>query len=261
MSESLTARIVPAGVPPHASPALPRETPDIETSSDAYAQRFAGAVGSWFLRVQEQAVLRMLAPWTAATVLEVGGGHGQMTGALVRQGCRVTVIGSDERCQARIQPFVEQGQCRFAAGNLLSLPYPRQAFDVVVSLRLLPHVQDWPRLIAELSRVARHAVVVDYPTVRSLNCLTPALFNAKRTLEGNTRPYRMFSDAEVATAFAASGFTPRARHPEFFWPMVLHRVMRQPALSALLERCSRVTGLTRWFGSPVVACFTRGRQR
>ena len=46
-----------------AVPALP----DVETASEDYARRFAGPVGEWFLRIQEQAVLRMLSPWPGAT--------------------------------------------------------------------------------------------------------------------------------------------------------------------------------------------------
>lgn len=234
-----------------------RETPDIETSSEDYARRFAGAVGAWFLRVQARAVLGMLASWPEATVLEVGGGHGQLTGDLVREGYRVTVFGSDESCQQRVKPFVDAGRCRFAAGDLLNLPYAAQAFDAVVSLRLIPHVQAWPKLIGELSRVARHAVVVDYPTVRSLNCLTPALFGAKRRVEGNTRPYLMFHDAEIERAFSVHGFRRRGRYPEFFWPMVMHRMLKRPTLSAALEAAPRVAGLTAWLGSPVVSRFVR----
>ena len=70
---------------------IERETPDIETSSDAYAQRFSGQVGAWFLRIQEQVILNMLNRWPGASILEVGGGHGQVVGALIRQGHAVTV--------------------------------------------------------------------------------------------------------------------------------------------------------------------------
>jgi 2-polyprenyl-3-methyl-5-hydroxy-6-metoxy-1,4-benzoquinol methylase len=236
-----------------------RETPDVETSSADYARRFAGPVGGWFLRVQEQAVLPLLTPWAGGSVLEVGGGHGQLTGALVRQGFRVTVLGSDMRCRERVMPWVAAGQASFAAGNLLALPFPDRQFDVVVSVRLLPHVAAWPVLVRELSRVARHAVIVDYPAAQSLNRLTPALFSAKRRLEGNTRPYRLFRDAELADAFAETGFARRARRAQFFWPMVLHRLGRNPLLSSGLEWPARLTGLTAGFGSPVIALFARAR--
>lgn len=231
--------------------------PDLETSSEAYAARFAGRAGAWMLGVQERALLRLLAPWRAATILDVGGGHGQVTGALIERGDEVTVLGSDPRCQQRIAPLVDSGRCRFVTGDLLDLPYPDRAFDVVISLRLLPHVEAWPRLVAELARVARDAVIVDYPTTRSLNCLTPVLFGAKRRVEGNTRPYRLFREAELLEAFAAHGFARRGRDAQFFWPMVLHRLVDRPALSRTLEGPCRLSGLTAWLGSPVIARFAR----
>ncbi len=237
---------------------LRREAPDIETSSEAYVKRFAGPVGAWFLRVQEQAVLHLLSMYPAATILEVGGGHGQLTGALVSCGYGVTVFGSDKRCMQRIRGLVESRRCRFVTGDLLHLPYTDRAFDVVISLRLLPHMEAWPALIGELSRVARRAVIVDYPTVRSLNCLSPMLFPAKRLAEGDTRFYRNFHDSEVAGEFGRRGFISRQRLPQFFWPMVLHRVLGRPGVSAGLERVARIAQLIRWFGSPVIASFTRG---
>ena len=62
------------------------ETADIETSSDGYAQRFAGAVGAWFLRVQEDATLRLLHAFPNARILDVGGGHGQLAPPLYAMG-------------------------------------------------------------------------------------------------------------------------------------------------------------------------------
>ena len=167
-----------------------RETPDIETSSDDYASRFSGEVGEWFLRVQEKATLNMLSEWPNATVLDVGGGHGQLTGPLLSHGYNVTVVGSDETCQNRINEYLKEPSCRFEVGNLLDLPFENESFDVVVSFRLVPHVEQWPRLIAELTRVARKAVIVDYPTLKSINYLTPMFFKLKKRIEGNTRHYR-----------------------------------------------------------------------
>src|SRR5512133_2956600 len=97
------------------------ETADIETSSDDYARRFAGSVGAWFLKVQDTATLRMLSPYPHATVLDVGGGHGQTTAALIDNGYRVTVLGSAESCKARIMPYLKQQRCEFKVGNILGL--------------------------------------------------------------------------------------------------------------------------------------------
>ena len=54
--------------------------PDVETASEDYARRFAGEVGRYFLDVQAEIVLEMLASWPQASVLEVGGGHAQLAG-------------------------------------------------------------------------------------------------------------------------------------------------------------------------------------
>ena len=70
---------------------------DVETSSAAYARRFEGSVGRWFLDVQARTTLELLRPRPRTSVLEVGGGHAQLTGPLVEAGCDVTVYGSNAR--------------------------------------------------------------------------------------------------------------------------------------------------------------------
>ncbi len=228
------------------------ETPDIETSSDDYASRFSGKAGAWFLKIQEDATLRMLRPFSGARVLDVGGGHGQLTGALVENGYNVTVLSSSHECRNRIQRFVDEGRCDFKVGNILELPFVDDEFDVVISYRLVPHVNDWNRLLQEMTRVARKAVIVDYPPIRSLNYIEPLMFRFKKIMEGNTRHYTSFWESDLLDGFKARGFAKDDRYPEFFLPMVLHRILKSPALSSVMEGFCRRLGLTRFFGSPVI---------
>jgi 2-polyprenyl-3-methyl-5-hydroxy-6-metoxy-1,4-benzoquinol methylase len=237
-------------------PAFP-ETADIETSSEEYARRFSGAIGAWFLGVQEEATLRMLAPYKGARILEVGGGHGQLTSALVRNGFRVTVLGSADVCKRPIRKLVAENHCSFEVGDILALPFAKQAFDIVVSYRLLPHVSRWKQLLSELSRVAKTVVIVDYPAVCSMNYITPLIFPLKKRLEGNTRPFTCFRTDELLDVFKANGFACAERYPEFFLPMVLHRILKMPRLSSVTERLCRFSGLTSLFGSPVILKLTR----
>lgn len=228
------------------------ETPDIETSSDNYAQRFAGAIGAWFLRVQEDATLHMLRDFPNAQLLDVGGGHGQLTPALVQRGYGVTVLGSHVCCRNRIQSLIDQNLCTFEVGNILDLPYPDRAFDIVISYRLLPHVVQWKQCISELTRVAQYVVLIDYPSTRSVNYIAPLLFQLKKRLEGNTRSFLSFRESELLWTFQACGFKRIDRFPEFFFPMVVHRVLKSPKLSSTIEHICQIVGLTSILGSPII---------
>jgi ubiquinone/menaquinone biosynthesis C-methylase UbiE len=234
-----------------------RETPDIETASDAYARRFAGAAGRYLLGEQEAAVRAVLGGWSGGSVLDVGGGHAQLTALLRGLAGDVLVFGSDTSSLARVRRHFPD--CATATGDLLELPFERCSFDVVVAVRLLPHVRNWPRLLSELCRVARSTIVVDYPRTTGFNGLTPLLFPLKKRLEGNTRHYRNFRDAEVDEALHVCGFEPRERRAQFLLPMVAHR--RANGLAALrgLEHAAKSLGLTEAFGSPVVVRADRRR--
>lgn len=228
------------------------ETADIETSSDAYAARFASPVGQWMLSVQEQIVRRLLADKPGATILDVGGGHGQLAVPLAEAGYKVTVLGSDDSCRKRVQPVLDKGLAQFVAGNVIALPFRDRSFDVAMSFRLLPHCDSWRRLIKELCRVAGERVIVDYPTTQSLNTISPLLFAAKKRVETNTRPYTLFPHREVQDQFTRYGFRLQARVGEFFLPMVLHRMMNAPGLSRACEAFFGALRLTRLWGSPVI---------
>ena len=247
MTRSLTASGA-TGAPA----AVQEPGPDVETSSEGYARRFAGEVGAWFLEAQARLTLDLLAPWPRARVLDVGGGHGQLTGPLVEAGYDVTVYGSADLCAGRVRPWTENGRARFRSGSLERLDAADRAFDVVLAFRLLPHVAGWRGLVSELCRVAARAVIVDYPTRRSLNAIAGPLFEVKRGVEGNTRPFLVFADADVRAAFAASGFEPTAREPEFVMPMALHRAIGRAGVSRALEAAAAAIGLRRAVGSPVI---------
>jgi 2-polyprenyl-3-methyl-5-hydroxy-6-metoxy-1,4-benzoquinol methylase len=231
---------------------LSLESADVESSSDAYARRFSGSVGQWFLDVQARATLELLAPFPGASVLDVGGGHGQLTGPLVDAGHAVTIYGSDPACAARVRTWVDAGRAQFRAGDLMHAPFADQAFDVVVSYRMLPHVRDVAGFLAEIARLARRAVLVDYPTLRSVNALSGATFGMKKQVEGDTRPFRVFRDREVEGALERHAFHRTGRRGQFLLPMALHRALGVASASRVAEGVARAIGLTSALGSPVI---------
>src|SRR3954467_14158863 len=93
-----------------------REDADIGTSSEDYARRFTGAVGRWFIETQTRITLGFLGALpVGASVLDVGGGHAQITPPLLEAGYEVTVAGSDPSCRARLQPSLSSGRGQFEA--------------------------------------------------------------------------------------------------------------------------------------------------
>jgi 2-polyprenyl-3-methyl-5-hydroxy-6-metoxy-1,4-benzoquinol methylase len=229
------------------------EDADVETASAAYALRFSGAVGSWFLERQAALTLALLRPFPGARVVDVGGGHGQLAAPLASAGYDVTVYASAaEAASETVRHLAGTGGLAFRSGDLLQAPWPDHAFDVALCFRLLPHARDWRRLAGELSRLAAKAVIVDYPTRRSLNAVSNALFGLKRQVEGDTRPFTVFRDRDVVQAFAAHGLRPTARRGQFVLPMALHRALRSAVLARSLEAAAGAVGLRRALGSPVI---------
>ena len=234
------------------------ETADIETSSDDYASRFKGSSGQWLLDVQEQIALDLLKKQSppCRTVLEVGGGHGQLAIPLVRDGYEVTITGSAPSCEHRVMSITQSGKAKFVIANNIALPFPDKSFDAVFCFRLITHCDQWPVLIKELCRVARHCVIADYPTSQSVNAIAPALFNAKKKFEVNTRTWTLFRHEQIRHEFEKNGWKLADHRGQYFFPMVIHRMLKCRPVSASLEGITRLLGLNNWLGSPVIVRMT-----
>lgn len=232
------------------------DNPDIHSSSPEYARRFEGGVGRWMLSVQEKALLAAL-PSDSLTILDVGGGHGQTAIPLVNAHRDVTVLGSSSSCADLLQTQISAGMVSFKVGSLIELPFPDNSFDTVVCFRIMSHTTQWKKLVAEMCRVARSTVIVDYPVWASINILTPLSFPLKRKIERNTRTYKIFTTFQVAREFRRNGFSRKSTYKQFLLPMVLYRILKNPSLSGKIESILRRFGLTALFGSPAISSFAR----
>ena len=231
-----------------------RESADLESSSEAYAQRFGGPVGRWFLQVQTRATLAALAGLgDGARVLDVGGGHAQVAPPLIEAGYHVTVVGSAPACSQRLGPWLASGKCEFRVADLHDLPFEDAGFDAVVCYRLVAHSVNWTRLIGELCRVAARRVVIDYPSRRSVNVVSRRLFDLKRSVEGvMTRRFSLYGRQEIGDAFGAAGFQVTSEHGQFLLPMALYRLAGSATFARAAEWPARTLGLTQVLGSPVI---------
>jgi SAM-dependent methyltransferase len=108
--------------------------------------------------------LRYMSAFIAAfgysSVLDVGAGTGRAVECLSRRHPGVTVKGV-EPVQALIEvaetkPSIAAGQIELGRGE--ALPFPDRSFDVVCEIGVLHHVRHPAPVIAEMTRVARHAI-------------------------------------------------------------------------------------------------------
>jgi hypothetical protein len=116
----------------------------------------------------------------------------------------------------------------------------------------MTHLERWREALAEMCRVARRAVIVDYPDTRSFNRLYASLFAWKKAFEGNTREFHCFRPGEVIAECARHGFGRPMVRRQLFVPMVVHRAVGRAGFSRGIERASGLLGLTRALGSPVI---------
>jgi ubiquinone/menaquinone biosynthesis C-methylase UbiE len=229
-----------------------RETPDIETASDDYASRFSGAAGAYFLDIQDSAVKRALGNDCRGIAVDLGGGHGQLIPVLEKTGCDIIEFGSDASCHEMLGQRHPQARLQKITGDLLALPFAGQSVDLVIYVRLISHIDDWPALIAESCRISRNAVVFDYPSLFSANALTPLIFGLKKGNEKNTRTYLSFSKRQLKSELEKHGFKITRHVPQFMLPMFLHRALNGSRFLQIIEKMFLITGITYLFGSPVI---------
>ena len=226
--------------------------PDIETSSEAYARRFSGETGKYFLARQLELFLQFLPKGKKLRILEVGGGHGQMTGALLKLGHEVVIHGSADSCQARIASLLAgyPSQLSFVRAELEALPFPSRSFDVVSAFRLLPHILSTPDFLAQLCTISRSQVIFDYAPKAGFNALTPLLFPIKKLIEKNTREYFCHSESTLIEILMQHGFQAAKTKGQFVIPMGIHRALKNAELSQKIEALLQKIHCDDLIGSP-----------
>ena len=108
------------------------------------------------------AVAELYTQASPRSVLEVGCGEGLLAQHLVQQGARperfeITDVDTSQVVTG-LDPLITVQQA-----SVYELPYPDDAFDLVVCCEVLEHVEHPTRAMAELARVASRRVLVSTP--------------------------------------------------------------------------------------------------
>ncbi|MFY9619530.1 MAG: methyltransferase domain-containing protein [Pyrinomonadaceae bacterium] len=88
-------------------------------------------------------------------VLEAGCGAGRFTEILLEQGAVVTSIDLSDAVEANQDNFPQNGRHRIAQADILTLPFGRQEFDIVLCLGVIQHTPNPERTIEALYKHVR----------------------------------------------------------------------------------------------------------
>jgi ubiquinone/menaquinone biosynthesis C-methylase UbiE len=229
--------------------------------------RFSGPIGTLIAETQEQVLSEFLGDVRGTRVLDVGTGTGRAALSLAARGARVSgVDASSEMLRvARARAEAAGLAIAWSAGDAHHLAFDDRSVDAAVSLRVLMHTLGWEACVAELCRVARQKVVVDYPSATSAASLhavarrvrtrvsrlapgRPATAGRPRT---DLEAYRVFTLRRLRRAFARHGFEVVRLHRQFVLPIAVHKAVGSRAVTRGVEGVLAAVGLLRLFGSPV----------
>jgi 2-polyprenyl-3-methyl-5-hydroxy-6-metoxy-1,4-benzoquinol methylase len=217
------------------------------------ALRFGGPIGKYLLETQEGLLLASLAPFEGRRMLDVGTGTGRAAITLARQGAAVTGVDASAQMLsvARSRAAAAGFSIDFVPGDAHHLPFAERSFDAAVCLRVIMHTPDWGRCLAELCRVSRGRIVVDFPALPSAAALESGARRLALALGSRTEAYRVLSERRVRQALGRQGFPVVSVHRQFVLPIAFHKALGSIGFTRGLEGALAAVGLLRLFGSPV----------
>ncbi len=217
------------------------------------AERFGGPIGELLADTQDAVMAEFLAPLAGRTFLDVGTGTGRAALGLARRGGLVTAVDASAEmlAVAAARARAEGAAVDFREEDAHALTFPDRSFDAVVCLRVLMHTPDWRRTLAQLCRVSRAQVLLDFPALGSAAVLQAGARRIAARLGRRVEAYRVFSEREVRAELRRCGFRLARSHRQFVLPIALHKRIGSPRFTRAVERVLAAAGLRRLFGSPV----------
>lgn len=223
------------------------------------ASRFSGPIGEFIAGHQLSFLASHMGPPEDLRILDVGAGTGRTALPLSRSGARVVAADASSRMLSILteKAFLQGTRIQACRIDAHHLPFPDRSFDVVISLRMIMHVVDWRSALAELCRVARKRVMVDFPPATGFAGLAPLLHPLIRPFNRNHQSYKVFAVREIRNALRSEGFDVEAMDRHLVLPFGLHRAVNSLRFSRLAEGLLEKAGLRCRFGAPVTVAACR----
>jgi ubiquinone/menaquinone biosynthesis C-methylase UbiE len=223
------------------------------------ALRFSGPVGRHLAEVQEALLIEALAPQPGRSIVDVGTGTGRAAIGLAGHGA--SVLGLDASAEmlavARERATGLRAPVVWGLADAHHLPLDNRSVDAAVCLRVLMHAIDWQQCVAELCRVARWRVVVDFPARRSAAALESQMRRTRQRFGANVEAYRVLAERDVRTTLASHGFRVVMIRRQFVLPIAFHKRVASFRVTLWIERVLASLGVLHVLGTPVTVVAER----
>lgn len=120
--------------------------------ADKYDKWFTTGLGKYVLQAEMELVLELAAPKPGEKALDVGVGTGIFAVELMKRGTEITGIDVSGKM---LEIARSKGVRNVALGDAVSLDFPDESFDLVVSITALEFIEECDRAISEMVRVCR----------------------------------------------------------------------------------------------------------
>ncbi|MGH7801409.1 MAG: class I SAM-dependent methyltransferase [Thermodesulfobacteriota bacterium] len=214
--------------------------------------RFGGSFGHFLHDIEIETFLSLMDS-SYNYVLDVGAGTGKLSIPLSLQYENVLALDfSPEMIKVAIINAKKRGiELKTIVCDSQRLCFNDKTFDCVVSSRMLMHLTDWRKGIAELCRVSKTVVILDFPPLLGFSVIDSLFKRFIKRFISHTQTYKIFMVNSIAEEFQKNHFKVVLKKRQFFLPYSFHRYLNLPWLSEGTEKFFRIIGLIRLMGAPV----------
>lgn len=147
--------------------------PVIDYEGSRYRTDFWEGQGRQYEDATERLALKELLPSHGARIAELGAGFGRLADLYLGYEQIVLFDYSRTLLQEAVERWGDDPRFVFVAGNLYELPLATAALDSVVMVRVMHHLADVPRALAQIRRVMhrKSVAVLEYANKRNLKAL------------------------------------------------------------------------------------------
>lgn len=224
-----------------------------EYVNDYEHNKYGGKFGE-YLKTQEAEVFISMIDPDCQSILDIGSGTGKLSLLMNNDSYTIVSLDSSYEMLNIVKSFINVADFKYlpVVCNAESICFTDRSFDCVVASRLFMHLSDWKAGLAEICRVSKKIIIFDFPSALSSSLIDSIFKRAKKLFITDTICYKTFLISKMLKELKNNDFSLVEIKKEYFFPMLIHRILNKPEFSQKIEYFFKKTGLTNIFGSTII---------